>query len=59
MRFKEIKESKLISKQEVLAENHKNLTETDSENKEKFCQVLYFKLCQLFRTVPRCFASLF
>lgn len=37
MRFKEIKESKLISKQEVLAENHKNLNETDSENKEKFC----------------------
>lgn len=58
MRFKDIKESKLISKQ-VLAENHKNLNETDSENKEKFCQVLYFKLCQLFRTVPLCFAPLF
>lgn len=42
MGFKDIKESRLISKQ-VLAENHKNLNETDSENKEKFCQVLYFK----------------
>ena len=50
MRFKENKESKLISRQEVLAENQKNLNET--ENKEKFCQVLYFKLCQLFKTVP-------
>lgn len=57
MRFKENKESKLISRQEVLAENQKNLNET--ENKEKFCQVLYFKLCQLFKTVPLCFAPLF
>lgn len=57
MRFKENKKSKLISRQEVLAENQKNLNET--ENKEKFCQVLYFKLCQLFKTVPLCFAPLF
>ena len=57
MRFKENKESKLISRQEVLAENQKNINET--ENKEKFCQVLYFKLCQLFKTVPLCFAPLF